>query len=297
MRERFPGQGQRARTHALHLWLAGLWAAFSTPLLSGTYTTIRTCDYVQKSVIITADTTLNIKLPEGYLVSGIVRDSTGAPVLGAGVSGLDQDGFGTLASYTGTDGTFCFPARAGRYHVTAWPPPSVVVDPAKFPRLVRARVGPFTVSDDTEIDDITLPDGYVVSGKVSADGGTIGALCSTMVAFKTDKSGSRAYAATVFDGSEERGTQYIMALPKGKYTQVLFSTQAFSITTTYPRVWTLLPSCSFHTSALAVGKDLAWISTDNHSPKRDGDFGPRQSGLGIGIVTIQHRLICSRLTQ
>lgn len=251
MREILSWQRQLRR-----LGLAGCCVVLATVLLSSSYTTDRTCDYVQKSVTIALDLRMDIPLPDGHMVSGFVKDSTGKPVVGALVTGVDQDGFGSPSSFTNKSGAFSFPVRTGTYDVVAWPPYSTTVDPAKFPRLVRVRVGPFAVADDVETGDMTLLDGYVVSGRVSSDSGTIDALSSKLLASKREKKGSAVYAARLFAGTEESETRYAVALPKGKYSLTLFGTQAFSIPFMYPRKWTLLPACSFVTSDMSVNKDL-----------------------------------------
>jgi hypothetical protein len=40
--------------------------------------------------------------------------------------------------------------------------------------------------------------------------------------------------------------------------------------------------------SFATETNLAWISTDNHLPKRDGDRWPSHTGLGFGIEHSDH---------
>ncbi|MEW6368275.1 MAG: carboxypeptidase-like regulatory domain-containing protein [Acidobacteriota bacterium] len=250
--------GERRGRRARRLNLAAVGLLLGIMTLAGTFKISRDSDFVLKSLVISGDKVLNIRLPEGHLVSGVVKDSAGSPILGARVGAVDEDGYGGRAGLTDESGAFQIALRPGRYEIAAWPPYSGQADPATFPRLVSATVGHVDVASDVNIGDIVLPDGYVVSGQVTASGRKIGALSGVVVASKTDSKGRPHLAGyALLGGTRDGGTRYAMALPKGKYTRVLTGAQAFSLPPPPGwGPWNLISASSFVTSPLTVSKDL-----------------------------------------
>lgn len=221
----------------------------STALIAGASS--RTVDYDGGSISITADIVRNVTLPDGYFVTGTVRDSVGSPIFGALVSAVAVDGYSSTAGVSDMSGAFQIAVRASTHRIIVRPPESSSVDPSSFSPLVPSVKQNVVVSSDSTIGDIVLAAGYVVSGRVLPSSGSMTHLNGRILAIPQKQS---VPLITGQLGSDPNSNQFAMAVPKGKFTLTFFGGQGF---TRSGSSWSLLPMSSYTTSALNISKNLS----------------------------------------
>jgi len=122
---------------------------------------LRLAAWQETGVVISGATTLDVQLETGFVVSGIVRDASGAPVAGAD---LDVDDTATGRRLWIADDTT---APDGRYAIIV--PPGdfeVLVDPPLGAEMVSAIVRGVAVSADLALADVVLARGVRVGAQV-----------------------------------------------------------------------------------------------------------------------------------
>jgi len=206
----------------------------------------RTTEFHKLKVKITSDKVMNIKLPDGYFLSGIVKDALGAPLKGAYVRAANPDiGFG-WGGETDATGQFSFPVQKGSYSVYITPPGSTSINPATFSRLLPLTVENIAVANDTNMGEIKLQNGYIMSGKVKPPSGTIRLFTGMLMAFPSSGPNSTIFAAQFGSGSETM--KYAMAVPAGGYKLILIPFMVYSSTVqTIPM--------TFKTDKVTISKD------------------------------------------
>jgi hypothetical protein len=184
----------------------------------------RTTEFHKLKEKITSDKVMNITLPDGYFLSGIVKDTAGTPLNKASVFALSSDGYlGWGGGETDAKGKFSFPLQAGNYTVGAGPHKNFPVDPSKFSRLLPATVENVAVANDTGMGEIKLLNGYILSGKVDPPPGT-GALSLFSSLLQIFPSGSQLPSAIAQQGGNiPIINKYAVALPAGTYTLLVWA--------------------------------------------------------------------------
>ena len=206
----------------------------------------RTTEFHKLKEKITVDKVMNIPLPDGYFLSGIVKDASGVPVKNAWVRAANSDmGFG-WGTATDAAGLFSYPVQKGSYSVIVTPPLSASIDPAAFSRLVPTTVEGVSVVNDTNLGEIKLQNGYILSGKIKPPAGTIGLFAGTLMAFPSSGPNSTIFAAQFGSGSDTM--KYAMAVPAGSYKLILIPIMVFNSThQTIPM--------TFKTDKVTISKD------------------------------------------
>lgn len=179
----------------------------------------RTTEYHKKSLKITKETPLNIKLPDGLFVTGTVKGPNGAAVKDAAVFvGNATEGFGGLGGVTNAAGGFSIPVQPGRKLVTVTPPSGPSPSPASFSRLLPKTLGELTVSGDTAVGVVSLANGFILSGRIDppAGSGTLLMFSPFMEIFPV-KSLALVRVAQVSGTNPLISNLYAAALPAGTY--------------------------------------------------------------------------------
>ena len=133
----------------------------------------RTTEYHQTGLKIVANKVFNIKLPDGYFVTGFIKGPTGTPVKNATLYiGDVTDGYSGFSGGTDAAGKFSVPVQPGNKILVADPPASASLSPAQFSRLLNKTVTGLNFVADTSMGDIRLENGFVLSGKVSPPAGS-----------------------------------------------------------------------------------------------------------------------------
>ncbi|MBI2837323.1 MAG: carboxypeptidase regulatory-like domain-containing protein [Acidobacteria bacterium] len=241
------GARPRRMPGALHVTLFSCSLAAVT--LSSVLVVSRTTDYVQQAVVVSADSTSNISLPNGKLLSGTVRNPSGSTVMGAIVQAVSSDGFVAQQTVTGVTGGFQVPLRPGTYRLEVRPPFPDSDDLASFPRLVPANAGTFQVKGDTSAGDVTLPEGHLVTGAVSSTVGTARNMVGWMFATPTDGASPWLVTPAVF-GTGTNSRKFTLALPAGKFNLLYAGAQGFTTN------WSMVPMSSYGTGKINVTKDM-----------------------------------------
>ena len=206
----------------------------------------RTTEFHKLKVKITSDKVMNIKLPDGSFLSGIVKDALGAPLKGAYVEAANPDiGFG-WGGETDATGQFSFPVQKDSYSVYITPPGSTSINLATFSRLLPYTVENITVANDTNMGEIKLQNGYIMSGKVYPPSGTIGMFTGTLMAFPSSNAYSTVFAAQFGSGLDSM--KYAMAVPAGGYKLILIPLMVYSST------FQTIPM-TFKTDKVTISKD------------------------------------------
>lgn len=257
------------------LLLAGL-------ALSNSFSVSRTADYVQASVNISANQALNISLPNGKLLSGTVEDSSGKAVTGALVEAIASDGFASQYAAAGVTGSFQLPVRPGTYRLEVRPPFSNTDDLADFPRLVPSTTGTYSVQKDTSVGNLTLPEGYVVTGQVSSSAGTATNLVGWLFAIPTGGASPWGVTPAVF-GTGANARKYYVALPAGRYNLHFGGAQGFS------SKWDFVPMSSYGTSKVTVSKDMTANIKIAGGSKLSGTVKDKAGNLISGILGIKKK--------
>lgn len=227
-----------------------VWASFLPVLLVapfGTAAPARTTEFHKLKQPISADRVWNITLPDGYFLSGTLKDTLGLPLKGAFVEAANPDiGFG-WEGVTDAAGVFSLPLQKALYSVYFTPPGSSSVNPATFPRLLPSTVDGVAVAGDTSMGEVQLRNGFVMSGKIAPPSGTMGMFAGSLMAFPQGGAPSAIFAARFGSGLDS--TKYAMALPPGSYKLILMPLMAYS--GTYQAV-----PMTFKTDKAAVSGDL-----------------------------------------
>ncbi len=179
----------------------------------------RTTEFHQTGVKVAAAMTFNIKLPDGYFVTGFVKGPTGTPVNKATLFiGDAADGYSGFSGITDAAGKFSVPVQPGNKTLIADPPASASVSPAQFSRLLNKTVSGFNFVADTSIGTLTLENGFVLSGKVSPPAGS-----GTLFMFTPVIDVFPSTGLAMVDIAQVGGTnqlvqdKYAVALPAGAY--------------------------------------------------------------------------------
>lgn len=242
------GDARRRRLPSpLHLAL--FLCSLAAIALSNVLAVTRTTDFVQTAVEVSADTTSNISLPNGKLLSGTVRNPSGSTVTGAIVQAISSDGFVAQQTVTGVTGSFQVPVRPGTYRLELRPPFPDSDDLAAFPRLVPVNAGTFEVKGDKSAGDVTLPEGHLVTGQVSSTVGTAKNLVGWMFAAPADGASPWLVTPAVF-GTGANARKYTLALPSGKFNLLYAGAQGFTTS------WSMVPMSSYGTGKINVTKDM-----------------------------------------
>lgn len=207
----------------------------------------RAADYVQSDVAIAGAQTLNITFPNGYYISGSVRDASNQPLTGAAVMAAGQDGTIYGWGLTDSSGAYQIPVRAGTYNVVAAPPRVRVINPSTMSRLVPAAVKSRAVAADASVPAIALQNGYLLTGSFLPPSGQMAGLAGGMQAIPQKGDWFTGGMAAIGDGGHS--TQYGVALPSGKYTLLFAGGQAFDSS------WKMLPAAAFAVQSVNLTKD------------------------------------------
>jgi hypothetical protein len=171
---------------------------------------------VIEEVEVRADTTLDIAIPDVFLLAGEITDQRGDAVARARVSAQSQDQEISSSATSDEDGKYTLALPAGAYDLTISPPTRRLMPPQVGSRLPDAVLSPaatrltgVVVSEDA-VQDIVLPDGLFLSGRVTDEDGEPVVRASVTA---TDVSAEfTAFGATNADGL------YLLALPPGTYS-------------------------------------------------------------------------------
>lgn len=239
--------GPKQPVRPLHVVLLVLLLAAIA--LANSFVASRTTDVVQTSVTVSGDQTLNITLPNGKLISGRVLNVTGDAVMGAVVQPVGADGYVSQPVATGVTGTFQVAVRPGTYRLEVRPPFPRRDDFPALPRLVPMTTGASEVKSDTSVGDISLENGFLVTGQVSTSAGAAGNLFGQLLAIPSDGASPWLSTPAVF-GTGASSRKYAVALPAGKFSLFFAGGQAFSST------WNMVRMSSFGAGKATVAKDM-----------------------------------------
>ncbi|MBI2837528.1 MAG: hypothetical protein HYX75_04395 [Acidobacteria bacterium] len=215
-----------------------------------------TADYDGGTIRLSGNATRNFKLPNGVLLTGSAHDDSGNPAVGAPVAATTQDGYQVGRGLTDSTGSFQIALRPGTYSLFVHPPEVLNPNPYSYPRLVRTKVDAVNVTGDTNIGDVQLGNGYVVTGDVKPASSDLHSLVGSLIAIPSGSTDGPPILAQ-FQYAQPYGpwlNTYMMALPGGSYSLTFFGGQAYSRPSTQ---WLPLPAASFATSSLTVSKDLS----------------------------------------
>ena len=255
-----------------------LAAAFLVPLL-GAADQSRTTEYHNLSLAITADKVMTIVLPDGYFLSGAVKDTAGSPVPGAVVSAVSpvDKGFG-WAGTADAAGLFSFPVQKGIYTVIVHPPMSASIAEGVFSRLIADEVEGVTVASDRNMGEVRLPNGVILRGKIIPPSGKIGTLAAVLMAFPTVANAeTKVYGAQFGTGPDS--TKYAMALPVGAHKLIFYPIMVLGST------YQSLPM-TFKTDRVTISGDM---TKDIRAPKGFKIWGTVKDKAGVklnGIVAV-----------
>ncbi len=180
-----------------------------------------------ESVIVSADTVLDITLPRGYPIFGTVTDPAGRAVSEADIDAVDAitgRRIPTPSDNTGASGAYRVIVPPGRYNVS--------VDPPARLRLAAALRTGVEVAAATRLD-IRLEAGYRVTGRITDDTG----VPVENADLDVDVSGTSERVPTPGDTSGPDG-RFTMTAPAGSFDitvhppagATLASTTRFSVT-------------------------------------------------------------------
>lgn len=190
----------------------------------------KTAEFHQLGVVLTADKTQDIVLPDGVFLTGSVKDQNGNPVRGAIVAPALTSGlWPAVGAITDATGKFTTPVVPGSYMVYATPPASPSVNPAAFSRLMPALRQNITVTSSTDIGAIIVPSGFILSGNVLGPSGSLGVFSGFLWTSSVPANLFGVQPAQ-FQANGTSSSQYAVALPAGKYKSQLIPLMAFSST-------------------------------------------------------------------
>ncbi|MEW6366490.1 MAG: carboxypeptidase-like regulatory domain-containing protein [Acidobacteriota bacterium] len=245
----------RKRPRAIHVVL--VFSFMAALVFANALVKPRTTDVVKTAVSISADKTINFDLPNGYLVSGNVKNSAGNPVRGAVIQATCSDGNPSQRTITNSSGGFQLAVRSGTHRVDIWPPPTNSIDPTTYPKLVPASAGTYDVTRDTSIGSVTLPDGNIVSGELKAASGNLWYVAGFIFAIPAG-GGYTGPPIMATQGADPNTTKYAAALPAGKFTILATGIQGFSRESDHvDAAWDLLPCTSFYARRVNITKSMA----------------------------------------
>lgn len=192
----------------------------------------RTTEYHRTGLKISATTALNITLPDGFFVTGLVK-ANGKPVKNATLFiGDAADGYSGFSGVTDAAGRFSIPVQPGSKILVLNPPPSASLNPAQFSRLVTRTFTGFSFAADASVGELELENGYILSGKVSppAGGGSLFMFSPVVNVFPA--TGLAMVGTAQVGGGTNPLVQdkYAIAVPPGTY-RILTRAAGASLTT------------------------------------------------------------------
>lgn len=250
--------------------------------LSNVFSVSRTADYVRTGLDISANSTLNVTLPNGKIVSGTVQDSSGGAVAGALVEAISSDGFASPFAAAGVTGSFQLPVRLGTHRLEVRPPFSTTDDLADFPRLVPTTTVTYTVNKDLPVGSVTLPDGYVVTGNVSSASGSATNVAGWLFAIPTGGASPWGVTPAVF-GTGAQARNFFVALPAGRYNLSLIAVQGFT------SKWDMVPMTSYGTNKVTVSKDMTANMKIPSGARFTGSVKDKSGNIVNGALVIKKR--------
>lgn len=149
-----------------------------------------------------------IALETGFILTGTVQDFAGMPVSGGNIDVFDRqsgDLMFTTGDGTNIFGVFDFVVPAGTFRVRAKPPGGVL--------LVTRDVEPVVVTGPTVVPTITLPKGFLVTGRV-IDAQTLLPLAGVDLDADDSRTGKRL--VTPGDNTDANGL-FRIVLPSGRF--------------------------------------------------------------------------------
>jgi hypothetical protein len=179
----------------------------------------RLTEFHKSGVKLSGDGTLNIKFPNGLLVTGTVLSSTGAPLKNATVfAGDAAEQFAGFMGVTDAAGKFAVPVQAGTKIVMITPPTSASVDPARFSRLVPKRIENVVVAKDKGLGAVKLKNGFILSGSIAPPAGTPALKTLSPALYIYPAQGLMIVNSAQTGGSHQGiNDRYAVALPAGSY--------------------------------------------------------------------------------
>lgn len=175
----------------------------------------KSAEYHRLGVTLAADKTMNMVLPDGAMLSGLVKDVNGNPVKGSYVGAVLTEGIvPAVGGFTDSTGAFSFPVQPGTYEVRASSPISTSWSPSTFSHLLPSDLQSVSVPGNMSIGTLLLPNGSILSGKLLPPSGTFGLFSGALWTIPT--SGDiQAIRGAQF--STTAPGQYAVALPNGTY--------------------------------------------------------------------------------
>lgn len=177
--------------------------------------TSKSAEYHKLGVTLATDTHMDMVLPDGVTLSGLVQDLNGQPVNGAYVGAVLAEGLvSAVGGFTDSTGAFSFPVQPGTYKVSASPPISTSWLPSTFSHLLPSKPEAVSVPGNTSIGTLVLQNGSILSGKVLPPSGALGLFSGAQFSLSVPG-------------------QYAMALPGGVYkarvVPILAYTSSFAV--------------------------------------------------------------------
>ncbi|MEW6366076.1 MAG: carboxypeptidase-like regulatory domain-containing protein [Acidobacteriota bacterium] len=236
----------------------------------------RTTEFHQIGLPVPSDKVLNITLPDGYFLSGIVKDANGAVLKSADVMATGEDD-GMFGGWGTTDaaGKFSFPVQSGSYNVQADPPAGTSVDPKKFSRLLPQDVDNIAVNGDTAMGEIRLINGYILSGQVKPPSGTLAIFSGVLAAFSNDNT----QTASAQFGTGTETAKFAVALPAGSYKLLLWP--MFGFDSAFQPV-----AMTYKTDKVTITKDTVKNMTAPKGYKLSGTVKDTASAALDGVIYI-----------
>ena len=198
----------------------------------------RTTEYHRTGLKISATTALNITLPDGFFVTGLVK-AHGNPVKNATLFiGDAADGYSGFSGATDAAGRFSVPVQPGNKILIVSPPASASLNPAQFSRLVNRTVTGLNFAADTSVGELELENGYILSGKVSPPAGGALFMFTPIVDIFPSTGLAMIDVAQVGGTNQLIPDKYAVALPPGAYrilTRAAGATMTFQGVPMLPR--------------------------------------------------------------
>jgi hypothetical protein len=165
---------------------------------------------VAQRLTVTGDMTgIDVTLPRGGRITGIVRSNTSQPLIGMTVGAYDIQGTLAASAITGGDGRYSLVVAPGLYRVVAFDPTLIYATSYAGGALSYETTGPVSVQADVTITaDFTMRRGVRISGSVTTPFGTP---ADDIEIFALDASGNRIAGAVSSDGT------FTIVVPPGTY--------------------------------------------------------------------------------
>lgn len=261
-------------------WLAGCSLILLTHPGNRLWAQPRTAGVLVEAQTITSARTLNLTLPDGYVLSGVVRDAGGAPIPFARVAASDSNGILRASTVSAADGAYAMAVIAGSYDLAATLSGDAATPPAAIARSTTGRLTEVSISSDLGNKNITLPDGYILSGTLKSAGGAMSHLYGSLLCIST-VGGKPLAALRSFGFADKSQFRYAIALPAGPCLVSFTNAHAYS------QSWQRAGVSVFAAAKMVISRDTTRNITLPRAYRIDGTVADSAGRPLTGVLYIQ----------